>query len=79
MSVYSINPDAGDIRGEPVREPVTDDQVTAQRAADTARRYDAYGAADAAWLYGDSPGGLRMQAAEALAAEFGDDVSEWLA
>jgi hypothetical protein len=32
---------------------------------------------DAEWLYGNSPGGLRMQAAEALADEFGTDVSEW--
>lgn len=34
---------------------------------------------DAGWLYGDSPAGLRQRAAEDLAAEFGTDVSEWLA
>lgn len=33
---------------------------------------------DSEWLYGDSPAGLRMQAAAELAAEFGNDVSEWL-
>jgi hypothetical protein len=33
---------------------------------------------DAEWLYGNSPGGLRMQAAGALAAEFGTDIDEWL-
>lgn len=30
------------------------------------------------WMYGDGPAGLRMRAAEELAAEFGTDVSEWL-
>lgn len=34
-------------------------------------------ATDAEWFYGNSPAGLRMQAAEDLAAEFGNDVSEW--
>lgn len=33
---------------------------------------------DAEWLYGNSPAGLRRQAAEELAAEFGSDVEEWL-
>lgn len=35
-------------------------------------------ATDAEWLYGNSAAGLRQQAAEDLAAEFGNDVSEWL-
>jgi len=30
------------------------------------------------WLYGNTPAGLRMLAAHELAAEFGDDVEEWL-
>ena len=33
---------------------------------------------DAEWLYGDTCAGLRMRAAEELAAEFGTDVEEWL-
>ena len=33
---------------------------------------------DAEWTYGDSPAGLRMRAARELAAEFGNDVEEWL-
>lgn len=32
---------------------------------------------DADWPYGNSPAGLRQRAAEELAAEFGNDVSEW--
>jgi hypothetical protein len=33
---------------------------------------------DAEWLYGRSAAGLRLRAATELAAEFGDDVEEWL-
>ncbi len=47
------------------------------RAAATSQRIAAQEESEARWLFGDSAFGLRMQAAESLAREFGTDVSEW--